>query len=97
MRGSHRGLVLFLMFVLGASLALPAEDIPDTSYDESESLPLELTPSFVADPLPTSTLPVIPQDVFSSWHSECVPALAKSACRACPSLLRTALLCTFRC
>jgi hypothetical protein len=37
-------LVLFVVLVLGVSFAVPAEDIPDTAYDKSESLPCESTP-----------------------------------------------------
>ena len=33
---------MFLAF--GASLAVPAEDLPETVYDESEALPYEETP-----------------------------------------------------
>jgi hypothetical protein len=38
-------LTLFLVPVLvcGLSLAIPAEDDPDTSYDESEELPYDVT------------------------------------------------------
>ncbi len=39
-------LVLLACLVLGLSSALPAEDSPDTAYDESESLPCESTPVF---------------------------------------------------
>ena len=39
-------LVLCLLLGFGASLALPAEDVPETAYDESEGLPFEGTPPF---------------------------------------------------
>lgn len=37
--------VLVGAFVLGLSVAVPAQDIPDTPYDESESLPYQGAPS----------------------------------------------------
>jgi hypothetical protein len=49
MRGRCSVLVLLVLFVLlafGASLAVPAEDIPETPYDESESVPYQVTPLF---------------------------------------------------
>jgi hypothetical protein len=41
MRRSRSVLVLFVGLVFGLSFAIPAEDIPETLYDESESLPYE--------------------------------------------------------
>jgi len=37
-------LVLFVLLVFGVSLAVPTEDVQETSSDESESLPYEGTP-----------------------------------------------------
>jgi len=39
-------LILFELLGFGVSLAVPAEDLPETSYDESEVLPYEGTPLF---------------------------------------------------
>jgi hypothetical protein len=39
-------LVLAVALLFGVSFALPAEDIPETPYDESETLPYEVTPLF---------------------------------------------------
>jgi hypothetical protein len=36
--------VLFVGLILSVSFAAPAEDVPETSYDESESLPSYVTP-----------------------------------------------------
>jgi len=44
-------LVLFVLFAFGLSLAVPAEDVPETGYDESEGLPYEGTPLFPTVPL----------------------------------------------
>jgi hypothetical protein len=37
-------LLVFVALVLSVSFAVPAEDVPETAYDESESLPCESTP-----------------------------------------------------
>ena len=39
-------LVLIVALVLGVSFTLPAEDVRETGYDESEALPYEGTPLF---------------------------------------------------
>jgi len=41
MRKTHSCLVFLMILVLGLSPALPAEDLPGTAYDESETLPFE--------------------------------------------------------
>ena len=39
--------IVFLMFLaLGLSMGLPAEDVLETTYDESETVPFEGTPLF---------------------------------------------------
>ena len=40
------GLALLAAITLGLSLAIPGVDAPETSYDESESLPYENSPAF---------------------------------------------------
>ena len=37
-------LVVIVAFVLSSYSVVPAEDLPETTYDESESLPFETTP-----------------------------------------------------
>jgi hypothetical protein len=44
MTQSRSVLVLLVALVLSVSFAVPAEDVPETAYDESESLPCESTP-----------------------------------------------------
>ena len=46
MTKSRSTLVLFIALFLSVSFAVPAEDIPETAYDESESLPYENTSLF---------------------------------------------------
>ena len=38
--------VFCVLLGFGVSLAVPAEDVPETAYDESEALPYEGTPLF---------------------------------------------------
>jgi hypothetical protein len=44
MTQSRSVLVLLVALVLSMSFAVPAEDVPETAYDESEALPYESTP-----------------------------------------------------
>ena len=46
MRVLRSVLVLLAAFALSMSFAIPVEDLPDTSYDESEAAPYERTPPF---------------------------------------------------
>lgn len=46
MRVLRTALVLLAAFALSLSFAVPVEDVPETSYDESEALPYESTPPF---------------------------------------------------
>jgi hypothetical protein len=46
MRRPRSILVLCVVLAFGTSLAVPAEDVPETAYDESEALPYEGAPLF---------------------------------------------------
>lgn len=46
MRKPRSVLIFLLLLGFGLSLAVPAEDVPETPYDESETLPYERTPLF---------------------------------------------------
>jgi len=46
MRFLRSALVLLAAFALSLSFAVPIEDVPETSYNESEALPYEGTPPF---------------------------------------------------
>ena len=59
--------IVFLMILtLGLSLGSPAEDLPETGYDESETMPYESTPStsIVVPPVDAQTT----EKVLSSSH-----------------------------
>ena len=63
MRVLRSALVLLATFALSVSFAVSAEDLPETSYDESESLPYEMTPPLSGDLVQESapTLQVVPK------------------------------------
>jgi hypothetical protein len=50
-------LIIFVLLAFGGSLAVPAEDVPETAYDESETLPYNGTPLFsIAAPQTSSRI-----------------------------------------
>jgi hypothetical protein len=49
-------LVFSVLLSLGLSVFVPAEDVPETAYDESETLPLASTPMF-SIPVPNAVVP----------------------------------------
>ena len=56
--------VLLVTMVLGLFLAVPAEDVPETAFDESETLPYQGTPLFSIE-VPPAAAPKA-QDVRSA-------------------------------
>jgi hypothetical protein len=46
MKESRSALVVLLLLSFGVSLPVSTEDVPETPYDESETLPCESTPVF---------------------------------------------------
>jgi hypothetical protein len=52
-------LILCVLLGFGSSLAVPAEDVPETRYDESEGLPYEGTPLFSVT-VPQNSVPAPP-------------------------------------
>lgn len=42
----YYAIIFGLILILGLSVAVPAEDVPETAFDESESPPYEGTPVF---------------------------------------------------
>ena len=49
MRKPRSAFVLLLLLGFSVPLAIPAEDAPETAYDESESLPYEVIPLVYAE------------------------------------------------
>jgi len=71
MRTARCVLVLVVAVVFGVSPVFPAEDLPETPYDESEPLPYEMTPllsgDIVQEPAPAPhVVPIVPSDLFST-------------------------------
>jgi hypothetical protein len=79
MRVSRIALVLLAALTLSLFFAFPAEDVPETAQDESESLPYETTPflSCVLVEESATALSVVPID-----QSDSRPALRYVAVRA---------------
>ena len=103
MRTPRSAIVLLLLLGFGVSLAVPAQDLPDTAYDESETLPYESTPLFsIVVPLVAAWTP---QAVPKSLHSKLgAPSPFPSASvrdtdtnRATDTRISLALLCTLLC
>jgi hypothetical protein len=68
MKGYFLNLLLLGVLVFGLSLAVQAEDVPETPYDESEELPYENTPRVSVEMLlePARTLQESDSSVESS-------------------------------
>ncbi|HYA22617.1 MAG TPA: hypothetical protein VEF05_00565 [Terriglobales bacterium] len=75
-------LVVLAALTLCLSSAVPVEDDPETAYDESESLPYEMTPplcgKIVQESAPApQVVPIVPSDLFSTPRQ----ALGRAGCR----------------
>ena len=99
-----RAAIVFLMILaVFLSLGLPAEDVPETAYDESEAPPYEGTSPFsiVAPPVRTRT----DRDLLSCLHLELCdhsrftpPRVHDTdANRSTDARVSLALLCTLLC
>ena len=66
MRKPRSALLFFVLLVLGLSLAVPVEDLPETAYDESEAQPYEGSPpvSILVSPVAARTT----QKILSPLH-----------------------------
>lgn len=95
-------LVLLLLTVFGVSLAFPAEDLPETVYDESESLPCDMTLRFSGDLVQESARPLqavlmAPIDLFPASKQALVQAVCRAPAMHPLSDLALILDQTFRC
>jgi hypothetical protein len=96
-------IVFLMVLTLGVSLGLPAEDILDAVYDESEAVPYEVVPllSIVVSPLSARTTQAVP----NSLHEKLGVASRFSSARvrdteakgATDTRISLALLCTLLC
>ena len=97
-------LVLCVLLGFGVSLAVSAEDVLETAYDESEGLPYEGTPLFSIVVSPAAA-PTVDQAPLSSLHpkhgapSLFAPARFRNtdAHQPADARISLALLCTLLC
>jgi hypothetical protein len=96
-------LILFVLLGFGLSLAVPAEDVPETAYDESETLPYESTsPVSILVPVGAArTTQVVPNSLH---HKLVAPSPFSSARvrdtdanRSANARVSLALVCALRC
>jgi hypothetical protein len=95
--------VLLMILTLGLSLGLPAEDVLDAVYDESEALPCEDAPSFSMTLSPVDARTT--QSPLSSLHPKPRPLLLHARARVRDNEIHRfadvraslALLCTLLC
>lgn len=103
MRKPRSALILFVLLVFGLSLAVPAEDVLETTYDESETQPYEAIPLFSSlSPLAASGTPrAVPNGVclHSGTPFRFAVTRITGTDRHRPAEVRVALalLCTFLC
>jgi len=69
MKVLRSALALLATFALSLSFAVVAENLPETAYDESESVPYVATPPFSGDFVPGSAaalqvVPTVPDSLF---------------------------------
>jgi hypothetical protein len=96
-------LILCVLLGFGVALAAPAEDVPETAYDESEALPYEVSPLFsIERPLAAtrttqSEVSLLQNEVATL--SRPVPARVRDtdANLATDTRISLALLCTLLC
>lgn len=93
--------VLLMILTLGVSLGLPAEDVLDSVYDESEPLPCEGTPLFSIVLSPAAR--ITPAHLSSSHLKPGAPLLLvprvldADANRFSTAAVSLAVLCTLLC
>lgn len=103
MRRRRFVLVLFVLLAFGVSLVVPAEDVPETAYDESEALPYEGAPVFsIVAPLGAArTTQAVPNslNLKPSVLFPFAPAGVRcaDANRSADTRISLALLCTLLC
>jgi hypothetical protein len=96
-------LVFCVLLGFGVCLAVPAEDVPETAYDESEGLPYEGTPLFsIVVPLVAArTTQAVPSSSHPRLGAPSLFAAARvrdiDANRATDTRISLALLCILLC
>jgi hypothetical protein len=96
-------LILFVLLGFGVPLAVPADDVPETAYDESEALPYEGTPLFsiVVQLTAARTSQAVPNSLHHKLvaPSPLIPAHVRDtvANRSADARISLALLCALLC
>jgi hypothetical protein len=96
-------LAFCILLAFGVSLAVPAEDVPETAYDESEALPYEGTPLFsIVVPLVAArTTQAVPSSLLPELGTPSPSPSARvrdtNAKRPTDARTSLALLCTLLC
>jgi hypothetical protein len=96
-------LALVVLLATGLSLALPAEDLTETAYDESEGQPSEITP-MISRALPSETPSAVERRESLTGAQFASPDGITAMCPGKPDGHRSAgaratlaLLCTLHC
>jgi hypothetical protein len=103
MRRTSSTLVLLVLLGFGLALSFPAEDVPETLYDESEAQPYEDTPLFSSAVmlLAARTAPVAPTSFHAglAGSSPFTPAAMRDVDTHSPANARSllALFCMLLC
>jgi hypothetical protein len=99
----HRAFVFLMVLTLGVSLGLPAEDVLDAVYDESEAVPYEVIPlhSISSSPLSAGSTQAAPnslrQTVGVPFRLSSAGVRASDAHQPTETRISLALLCTLLC
>jgi hypothetical protein len=81
MRRIHSTIVLAVLLAFGLSFSIPVEDLPETSYDESEPAPYEVSQIFtltlmqsarLASDAERLVLPIRPSATFPPYSGQTV-------------------------
>ena len=85
----HSFLVVLAALVLGLSFAVPVEDVPETLYDESETLPYESTPPFSIVQQESALAPRLefPPSSSAKLNAKCPPS--RRSAKRIPSAIQS--------
>jgi hypothetical protein len=95
--------VLLMVLTMGVSLGLPAEDVLDTAYDESEAVPCEVIPldAISSSPLSARSTQAAPNSLRQKLgvpsRFSCAGVRDTDAHQPADTRISLALLCTLLC
>jgi hypothetical protein len=103
MRKPRSAFLFFVLLVLGLSLAVPGEDVPETAFDESEAASYESTPLFstpisqVAVPATGAVRSAVRPRSSPPFRSAVTRITDTESRRSAEARVALALLCTLLC